>query len=570
MNTHLSLVFLISLIPASLLQATIQSKPNIIFIMSDDHTSQAVGAYGGRLAKLNPTPTIDTLAAEGVVLENAFAHNAICTPSRACIMTGQYSVINGCLTLNEKLPAERQYLSMEMKKAGYQTAVVGKWHLKERPSTFDYFKVLPGQGFYFDPVFFESGVKGKIERPNPYNPNRSLKFGPDAVEMTGHSTDCIADSALEWLQDKRDPSKPFFLKLHFKAPHDYFEYAPRYESYLADVDIPEPANMWDIQNNGSIATRGHNDELMPYIGTSVGRRNLRRNYAEDPKTPWAAQVDHSLNDADIKRQTYQLYLKAYLRCVKGVDDNVARVIAYLKAEGLYDNTVIIYTGDQGFYLGEHDYIDKRWAYEQSMRMPLIVRYPPSIEAKTRSDAIVENVDFAPTMLDFAGVVTPNYMQGRSFKSIIESGVEPASWKKAAYYHYAMHMAHHDNPAHIAIRTKRHKLIMFYGTDWQGEVSPDTPPAWELYDLKNDPGEDNNVYDNPEYASVVAELKGQLRGLRSEYKVDGPEFAYNKAIEDFWEYDEDDRARAMELSYEVLEKHKNGTWTHNVKKSAKKN
>ena len=167
---------------------------------------------------------------------------------------------------------------------------------------------------------------------------------------------------------------------------------------IRDRDIPEPANMWDVQNNGSIATRGHNDELMPYIGTSVGRRNLRRNYAEDSNTPWAAKVDHSLNDVDIKRQTYQLYLKAYLRCVKGVDDNVARVIAYLKAEGLYDNTVIIYTGDQGFYLGEHDYIDKRWAYEQSMRMPLIVRYPPSIEAETRTDAIVENVDFAPTML----------------------------------------------------------------------------------------------------------------------------------------------------------------------------
>ena len=538
------------------------SKPNILFVMSDDHTSQAVGVYGSRLAKLNPTPTIDTIASEGVVMENAFCHNAICTPSRASIMTGQYSAINGCPTLNDPLPAERQYLSLEMKKAGYQTAIVGKWHLKARPSTFDYFKVLPGQGDYFDPVFFEKGVSAKIQKGQK-------KFGPDAVQMKGHSTDCIADSALAWLKDMRDPNQPFFLKLHFKAPHDYFEYAPRYESYLAGVEIPEPANMWDRKNNGSIATRGDNDELLPYIGTSVGRRNLRRNYAQDPRTPWADQIDHSLSDTEIKRQTYQLYMKAYLRCVKGVDDNLKRVIDYLKAEGLYDNTVIMYTGDQGFYLGEHDYIDKRWGYEEAMRMPFIVRYPKSIKAGTRTDAMVENVDFAPTMLDFAGAPTPDYMQGRSFKPIIESGTEPADWKKAAYYHYQMHMAHHDNPAHIAIRTKRYKLILFYGTGWKGEDTPDTPPAWELYDLKMDPSEDNNLYDNPEYTGIIAELKGELKALRKEYKVDGPEFAYNKAINEFWDYDDAARAQAIEISHSVVEKHKNGTWMHNVKKQIRK-
>ncbi len=545
-----------------------QAKPNVLFIMSDDHTSQAVGVYGSRLAKLNPTPTIDSIAKEGVVMENAFCHNAICTPSRACIMTGQYSAINGCPTLNDPLPPERQYLSKEMKKAGYQTAVIGKWHLKELPSTFDYYKVLQGQGDYFDPFFFETGATGVIKRQMTWG-NKPWKTFEGAVEMKGHSTDCIADSTLEWFKEKRDPNQPFFLKLHFKAPHDYFEYAPRYESYLADVEIPEPANMWDRKNNGSIATRGHNDELVRYIGTSVGRRNLRRNYAEDPRTPWADQIDHSLSDKDIKRQAYQLYMKAYLRCVKGVDDNLKRVIDYLKAEGLYDNTVIMYTGDQGFYLGEHDYIDKRWAYEEAMRMPFIVRYPKTIKAGSRTDAIVENVDYAPTMLDFAGVPTPEYMQGRSFKSIMESGHEPNDWKKAAYYHYQMHMSAHDNPAHIAIRTKRYKLILFYGTGWKGETEPDTPPAWELYDLKNDPAEDNNLYDNPEYAELIAELKDELKALRKEYKVDGSQFTYNKVINDYWDYDDAARARAVAISHSVVQKHKDGTWTHNVKRVPKK-
>ena len=521
------------------------AKPNILFIMSDDHTSQAVGIYGGRLQKMNPTPTIDSIAKEGMVMENAFCQNAICTPSRAAIMTGQSAAVNGCVTLRESLPPERQYLSMEMKKAGYQTAVVGKWHLKSRPSTFDYYKVLPGQGFYFDPVFYEKGIEGVVK-------TRENTFEPDALQMKGHSTDCIADSALEWFKTHRDPKKPFFLKLHFKAPHDMFEYAPRYESYLADVKIPEPDNMRDRKNHGSIATRGHNDELLPYIGTSIGRRNLRRNYTKSGA--WAKHLDQSKSDEEIIGDAYQGYMKAYLRCVKGVDDNIKRVIDYLKAEGLYNNTVIIYTGDQGFWLGEHDYMDKRWAYEESMRMPFIVRYPKSVKVG-RSDAIVENIDYAPTMLDFAGVATPDYMHGQSFKTILETGQEPENAKKAAYYHYWMHMVHHDNPAHIAIRTKRYKLIMFYGTHWNGKDTPTTPPGWELYDLKSDPGENNNIYDNPEYAGVIAELKDELKALRKDYKEDDPKFAFNKVIDEFWDYDAEARAKAIEISHSLVKKHK---------------
>ncbi|MDQ8180333.1 sulfatase [Pelagicoccus sp. SDUM812005] len=547
------------LVDASTINAS--GKPNVLFIMSDDHTSQAVGAYGSRLAKLNPTPTLDALAEEGVVMLNAFCQNAICTPSRASIMTGQSSATNGVPTLWEGLPPERQYLALEMKKAGYQTAVIGKWHLKKLPLAFDYYKVLDGQGDYFDPIFYETGAKETQSRYyNKWGREWTQEF-EGAVMMKGHSSDCIADSALEWFREKRDPNKPFFLKLHFKAPHDYFEYAPRYESYLAGVEIPEPENMWDRKNNGSLATRGVDDSLAPYIGTSVGGRNLRRNYVNDEETPWAGRIDPSLSEVEQKRQAYQLYLKAYLRCVKGVDDNLARVFAYLKEEGLLDNTVVVYTGDQGFYLGEHDYIDKRWAYEESMRMPLIIRYPDTVKKGARIDSIVENVDFAPTLLDFAGVDTPVYMQGASFREILETGREPTDWKQAAYYHYWMHMKHHDNPAHIAIRTKRYKLILFYGTGWQGETEPTTPPAWELYDLKLDPSEDRNVYGNPEYKEVVACLKEQLRELRSKYGENDSKFAFNKAIEAFWDYDENARLQAIEISVDLLNAYENGKAVH---------
>lgn len=542
---QISLLSLITLSSLTL-SSMAAEKPNILFIMSDDHTSQAVGVYGGRLASLNPTPTIDSIAKEGVIMTNAFCTNAICTPSRACIMTGQYSAVNGVHTLSGKLSPENQHLAHEMKKAGYQTAVIGKWHLKHRPSAFDYYKVLPGQGKYHDPNFFEGTLgdtKGK------------------EVQMQGHSSDCVADSALDWFKNTRKKDQPFFLKFHFKAPHDMFEYAKRYESYLADVDIPEPASLWDNKKNGSIATRGYNDELVNYIGTSIGRRNHRRNYTKY----WAK--DKSLTDDEAKRQAYQGYLKAYLRCVKGVDDNLKRVIDYLKAENLYDNTIIVYTGDQGFMLGEHDYQDKRWAYEETVRMPFIVRYPKSIKAGSTSDAIIENVDYPAMMLDFAGVETPDYMQGKSFRSIIETGKEGNDWKKAAYYHYWMHMAHHDNPGHIAIRTKRHKLILFYGASIKSDQAQ-TPPAWEFYDLKNDPKEMNNLYDNPEYANVIKELKSQLKELRKNYGEDDPKFAFNKVIDEFWDYDSEAKAKAIEISHDYTKLMKSGVSSQHMLKSHK--
>lgn len=508
-----------------------EKRPNVLYIMSDDHTSQAVGAYGSRLAELNPTPTIDRLAREGMLFENAFCTNAICTPSRACVLTGQYNHVNGVYDLGGNIPPERQFLAIEFGKAGYQTAMIGKWHLKQEPAAFDFYSVLPGQGKYHDPVF---RVQGDQEWPK------------NEVKFEGkHSSDAITDITLKWLKEGRDESKPFFLMHHYKAPHDFFDYAERYEDYLADVEIPEPANLWSQPGFGSIATHGADGELDPYIGTSIGRRNLRRNYVDHYK------IDQDLSDDEAKRAAYNVYLKHYLRCVKGVDDNLARLFAHLEETGQMDNTLIIYTGDQGFMLGEHDYMDKRWMYDEAQRMPFLVRYPKTIDAGSRSDAIIENVDYGPTMLAFAGIETPDYMQGKSFKAVLDSGEEPEGWKQEAYYRYWMHMAHHDNPGMLGLRTKKFKLIYYYGCNYEGQQQ--TPPGWELYDLEADPTEVTNQYDNPDYAATVQDLKKRLEQLR--YRVGDRGADYPKAeavIQQFWDYDEADRKAAQQISHDYLQ------------------
>ena len=501
------------------------TRPNILFIMSDDHCAQAIGAYGSRLAGLNPTPTIDRLAAEGMLFEQAFCTNSICTPSRACIMTGQYSQTNGVLTLDEALPPERHYLAMEMKKAGYHTAMIGKWHLKTEPVHFDYYKVLPGQGKYFDPQFREKG-KGRWPK--------------NLVEHKGHSSDVITDVASDWLAHVPSDS-PFFLMLHYKAPHDMFEHATRYASYLEDVEIPEPPSLYDQPHSGSVATRGTDDSLIQRIGTSVSKRHPVRNYGRDFK------VDPKLPDREYTHRAYQIYLKKYLRCVKGVDDNLARLFGRMEQQGLMDNTVILYTGDQGFMLGEHDYIDKRWMYEESMRMPLIIRDPRMTKPGSRTDLLVNNTDFAPTMLEMAGARPPAYMQGRSFARVL-AGKRPQNWRNATYYRYWMHMTHHDVPAHFGVRTSRYKLIFYYGRAlpqyrdrksmaWlEGSflVEP-TPPGWEFYDLKTDPQELVNLYDNPAYRNTIVELKRELRRVRARLNETDERYPdFQKVIDEHWD------------------------------------
>ncbi len=532
----------------------IQKKPNIIFIMADDHTTQGFGIYGSRLASLNPTPNLDKIAKEGIIFNNCFVNNSICTPSRAAILTGQHSQANGVLDLEGVLPKEKQYLPLEIKKLGYQTALIGKWHLTNQPN-FDYYNILTHmhqQGTYFDPWLTETGMSYALWKDKGY----------EGKQYKGHSTDVITDLTLDWLEKKRDTEKPFMLMYHLKAPHDNFQYAPRYKNYLEDTFIPEPESLYDNKNNGSIATRGKNDSLIHIIGSSISKRHHIRNYSElmwneklmersNPDFNKNDYINDNMTDRELTSATYQEYIKRYLRCVKGVDDNVARVIKYLKENDLYDNTIIVYTGDQGFMLGEHDYMDKRWMYDESMRMPFFVRYPETIKPNTTTDAIINNTDFAPTLIEMAGGKVPSKMQGHSFKSILETGKEPENWQQSTYYRYWMHMAHqHSNPAHFGIRTKKHKLIFYYGKYWVDTDNPDaewnknswgndftnhTPAAWELYDLEKDPKEMNNVYNNPAYKNIVAELKTELKNKRAELnEEDGEKYPHiQKVIDAHW-------------------------------------
>lgn len=397
---------LVSITVCSCSSANADEQPNILFIMSDDHTTQAIGAYGSRLTTLNPTPNIDALASGGMRFDRVFCNNSICTPSRASIITGQYSQTNGVLDLTGNIPPDRQYLPIEMKKAGYHTAMIGKWHLKQEPAAFDYYCVLPGQGKYFNPTF-------RVQGDNPWPRNTVSRQGQ-------HSSDAITDISLEWLKSGWDRERPFFLMHHFKAPHDMFQNARRYDGYLKDSTIPEPTNLHGqpAEGFGSVASRGFGSGLAKgHESWRLGRK---------------LGIDQSLQNPEYTSANYQEYLKRYLRCVKGVDDNVGRLMAFLRETGQLDNTIIIYTGDQGFFLGEHDLMDKRWMYEEAMRMPFIAHCPKVVKADTPNGWLINNADFAPTMLELAGVPTPGYMQGRSFASALRGEAQPADWRKATY------------------------------------------------------------------------------------------------------------------------------------------
>lgn len=501
-------ILLILLLAVPVICAAETRKPNVLYIMSDDHAAHAVGAYGGRFAKLDPTPNIDRLAREGMLMRNCFCGNSICTPSRASVLTGQYSHTNGVLTLNGKLPPERQYLPKLMKEAGYETAMIGKWHLKAEPAAFDYYMVLPGQGSYFNPTFRQRG-------PKPWPKNEFRTTGYDSQ----HSSDSITKLSLQWLK-KRKKDRPFFLMHHFKAPHDNFENAERYDWLYENIDMPEPETLWAEENHGSEATKG--------TGTSVGKRNKRRNMGHH------MFVDQNLSDKDYKRTAYQRYMKKYFRTIRGVDDNIGKLLAHLEKSGELDNTIIIYTSDQGFMLGEHDYIDKRWIYEESLRMPFIVRYPPWIQAGSQSDVIVNNTDFAPTILSAAGTTAPDYMQGHSFLPVLRGEGAPAGWRTAHYYRYWMHMAHHENPAHYGIRTKDHKLVFFYGrtfgakAGYKNSLDVPTQPGWEFYDINKDPHETKNLYNDPSYAVTIKKLKADL--LRTKEELGDTDEKYPELME----------------------------------------
>ncbi|MEM9985466.1 MAG: sulfatase [Bacteroidota bacterium] len=500
-------------------------RPNIIYIMSDDHAAHAIGAYGSRLARLNPTPNLDQMADGGVLFDQVFCVNSICTPSRATVLTGQYPQTNGVLDLDGDLAVDKQFLPQEMKKLGYSTAIIGKWHLKNEPVHFDYYQVLKGQGTYFDPSFRD---KNAGSWPN------------NMVQYPGHSSDMVTDLSLKYLKE-RDPDKPFFLMHHYKAPHDDFEFAPRYEEYLADTEIPEPSSLYAQPYFGSEATRGSHDSLAHLVGTSVSDRHARRNYVK------MYQLE-KLPPQEATHIAYQTYLKRYLRCVKGVDDNLGRLFDFLKEEGLWENTIIIYTSDQGMMLGEHDYQDKRWIYEESMRMPFLVHDPIGGNTGRRSSLLINNTDFAPTIIELAGGEVPDYMQGKSFMGELR-GQMPTEWRAATYYRYWMHMIHHEVPAHLGLRTDRYKLILYYSAHYRSDeegrkfywweqyapVKGVAPVAWEFYDLALDPEELHNRYEDPAYQEIITELKAELKQQRETYGETDQDFPHLQAIIDqAWE------------------------------------
>ncbi len=456
---------------------TASRRPNILFIMSDDHAAQAISSYGSRI---NKTPNIDRLALEGTRLTNTFVTNSICTPSRAAILTSQYSHVNGVYTLDDPLNPSLHHVAHRLSKAGYQTAIIGKWHLHTDPTGFDYWNVLPGQGRYHDPILKEKGGQDKVHK--------------------GHSTDVITDLSITWLKN-RQASEPFFLMCHFKAPHRPWDPAEKHAQLYADQEIPEPPTLFDHYANRSKAAA--NATLK--IGEDMTKEDLKRE-----KPP-------GLSGDALRKWAYQYYIKDYLRCVASVDENVGRLLDFLGKAGLKDNTLVIYTSDQGFFLGEHGYFDKRFMYEESLRMPFLVRYPREIKAGTVNQDMVLNIDFAPTFLDYAGVSIPGNMQGRSIRPLLK-GSTPKDWRTSMYYRYWMHLAHHGVPAHYGVRTQRHKLIYYYGQPlkMKGAIDKPTAPEWELFDLDNDPQEMHNLYDSEAYSKVVRELKAELKRLRKEF------------------------------------------------------
>lgn len=482
-------------------------RPNILFIMTDDHAAHAMGCYGSRI---NRTPNLDRIAEEGVRFDNCFCTNSICEPSRAAILTGTYNHINGVTTIGAHLDNTRENIAKIMQRNGYQTALIGKWHLGQGPAHwptgFDHYNILQGQGPYFDPEMVRDGEK---------------------VQYRGYTTDIITDLSLDWLRN-RDPERPFMFMCHHKAPHRPWEPDDRHADMYETLELPYPETFDDDYSNRAEAARA----ARMTIERDMNCRDLKLLPKEgakimDPLLPPDDIEGYALTTeqgetvtfeslAALKKWKYQRYIKDYLRCVAAVDDNVGRLLDYLDEEGLAENTLVIYTSDQGFFLGDHGWYDKRFMYEESLRMPFVVRYPREISPGTVCGDMVLNVDFAPLFLDLAGIDIPAWMQGRSIRCLWH-GEKPSDWRTGMYYRYWMHLSHHNVYAHYGLRTQRYKLIYYYA-DALGQpntIDDTREPEWELFDLEVDPYELNNVYADPKYAAIVERLKDELHRLQTE-------------------------------------------------------
>jgi arylsulfatase A-like enzyme len=456
-------------------------RPNIVFIMADDHAAHAVSAYGSRI---NQTPHIDRIAAGGVRLDNCFCTNSLCAPSRATILTGTYNHVNRVQTLSTEFDNRQMVFPQLLREAGYTTALVGKWHLGHGPAHdprgFDHWTVLPDQGRYHNPVFIDQDGQQRT--------------------VAGYCTDIITDKALSWL-DRRDPDRPFCLMVHHKAPHRNWEPDAKHLDLYSDEDIPVPETF--------------NDDYATRAGAAAA---ARMRVADDLRLDDLKELlPPDLTSDEAALWKYQRYIKDYLRCVASVDDNVGRLLDYLDQHGLTEDTIVVYTSDQGFFLGDHGWYDKRFMYEESLRMPFLIRYPGDIPAGTTATALVSNVDFAQTFLDYAGVPADPRMQGRSLRPVVR-GQTPADWRRSIYYRYWEHDdGSHHVWAHYGVRTDRHKLVFYYadGLGLPGASERRFQPEWELFDLESDPWELHDVYHDPAYSAVVEQLTDELARVQKE-------------------------------------------------------
>ena len=474
-------------------QAPRAGRPNIIFIMTDDHAAHAIGAYGSRV---NQTPHLDRLAKEGALLTNVFATNSICTPSRAAILTGQYSHLNG-VTMFNRFDSSRMTVARLLQQGGYYTGMIGKWHLGSDPVGFDRWEILPGQGAYTDPLLYTAtGEKTYTGR---------------------YVTDVITDLALAFIRE-RPKDKPFFLMMHHKAPHRPWQPDEAHGEHFAAQRIPEPVTLWDGYETRTDALH----ENQQRIAADLTNRDLKRvpppELTGPERTKWLAAkptevtierggTSVTLTGEALVRWKYQRYMQDYLATVQSVDDSVGRVLAALDQAGLARNTIVIYTSDQGFFLGDHGLFDKRFMYEESIRMPFLVRWPAAIRAGTRSDALALNIDFAPTFLDAASLRAPSEMQGRSLLPVLR-GATPRDWRTSMYYRYYHDPGDHNTRQHYGVRTLTHKLIYFWTRD-----------QWELFDLRNDPYELHNLYGEPGQEQLTASLKTELGRVKREVRDD---------------------------------------------------
>ena len=474
-------------------QAANAKRPNILLVFTDDHAYQAVSAYGSRI---NHTPNIDRLALEGMRFDRCYVTNSICGPCRASILTGKYSHANGYyVNENTTFDGSQQTFPKLLQRAGYETAVIGKWHLGSAPTGFDHWDILVKQGTYYNPLMIQNGVE---------------------VKRTGYATQIITDLTLKWLKEDRNNEKPFLLMYQHKAPHRPWEPAPEYMHMYDDVDIPEPASLFEDYSSRGKAVRQQDMTIAETMSDVDLKLTSPTNLTPEQQAKWDAAYgpknkafrEAKLSGAALTRWRYQRYVKDYLRCVASVDDELGRVLDYFDESGLADNTVVIYCSDQGFYLGEHGWFDKRWMFEESLRTPFIVRWPGVTEANSFNDDIVSPLDFAATFLELAQAKIPADLQGRSLVPLLQ-GKTPDDWRKTFYYHYYEYPGWHYVRRHYGVTDGRFKLIHFYesGVD-----------EWELYDLHLDGSEVTNLYNNPVYAKVRTRLTTELSRLRKKLDV----------------------------------------------------